>query len=595
MPISTYQSLLKDYAAKVSSLQRRLAWFSAVRLFLFIGFLFFGYKALQTDKTYFTFLSVVSIIAFLIMVRVYDKLHTFVVFNKGLVQLNENEISFLEGKPSLYDSGKEFIDVHHSFSYDLDIFGEGGLFQYLNRCSTGFGREELSKLLLNPDTTSIIERQDAIDELKEKLEFRQAIQAHGMTQKTEEKEMRQLKAWISSASFFTNTKLYYALFVFPITVIGLLVYYLVTESGQALNLFYASFILNLVITGLFTKRIKKHLSVSTSIEKVLQQFSQQLQQIETADFKSILLNRVQGSLKKENRHASESIGALASLFNYLETFLNLVLSPLLNGFFLFHIHILFALEKWKKQNGNDIMNWLRLLGETEALNSLANLSYNNPSFCKPKLSSDEIIIADTMGHLLIPADKRVCNSISFAKQKFIILTGSNMSGKSTFLRTLGVNLVLARAGSFVCAREFVFFPYEVHVSMRISDSLQDSESFFYAELKRLQHIIQQLEAGNKIFVILDEILRGTNSNDKHSGTIGLIHKMAATGASGIIATHDVTVSKLALEYPNYINNKCFESDIVDDELLFDFKLRDGVCTTLSASFLMKKMNIIDDK
>ena len=189
-------------------------------------------------------------------------------------------------------------------------------------------------------------------------------------------------------------------------------------------------------------------------------------------------------------------------------------------------------------------------------------------------------------------EKRINNSISFAEQRFVILTGSNMSGKSTFLRTLGINLVLARAGSNVCADQFAFYPYEVHVSMRITDSLQDSESFFYAELKRLHSIILQLQAGEKTFVILDEILRGTNSNDKHNGTIGLIRKLVAAHATGIIATHDLTVSKLEEESQGYISNKCFESEIINDELIFDYKLKEGVCTKLSASFLMKKMGVI---
>jgi DNA mismatch repair ATPase MutS len=360
-------------------------------------------------------------------------------------------------------------------------------------------------------------------------------------------------------------------------------------------LFYGLFVVNLIVSFSFARKIKSHLSVSTSVTKVLQQFSEQIKQIESQTFQSALLKQIQEKLKTGNKTASISIGHLSSLFNYLETIINLLVSMLLNGFFLFHVHILYALDRWKEKNGSHIMQWLELLGEMEALSSFGNLSFNNRSFCVPVISKEEVLMAETMGHPLIRNKKRIDNSISFSDKKFIILTGSNMSGKSTFLRTLGINLVLARTGSVVCAERFIFFPFEVYVSMRISDSLQDSESFFYAELKRLQHIIEQLRTGKKVFVILDEILRGTNSNDKHSGTVGLIRKMAGMKASGIIATHDLTVSKLAEEFPAYISNKCFESSIVNDELLFDYKLRDGVCTTLSASFLMKKMNIINEK
>ena len=361
----------------------------------------------------------------------------------------------------------------------------------------------------------------------------------------------------------------------------------------ALDLFYYLFIVNLIIAGVFAKKISAHLSVSSSVTKILQQFAGQLQQIETQSFQSPLLNQLQQGLKTGNVTASNSIAKLASLFNYLETMINLVVSFLLNGMFLFHVHILYALEKWKQKNGAHIIPWLELSGEVEALNSFANLSFNNKTFCRPQLSETETLVADNMGHPLIRLKKRINNSISFAEHRFVILTGSNMSGKSTFLRTLGINLVLARTGSNVCADQFIFYPYSVHVSMRITDSLQDSESFFYAELKRLQGIIQQLQAGEKTFVILDEILRGTNSNDKHNGTIGLIRKLVAAHACGIIATHDLTVSKLAEENNGYISNKCFESEIINDELIFDYKLKEGVCTKLSASFLMKKMGVIN--
>nr|WP_255724336.1 DNA mismatch repair protein MutS [Terrimonas ginsenosidimutans] len=473
------------------------------------------------------------------------------------------------------------------------MFGEGGLFPYLNRCSTSFGKEALAKDLLHPDTTVIEERQQAIAELKDKIEFRQHLQAHGSLLDTKEKEMQQLKAWLQSPATFKNKALYYLLMLLPLTSTACLVYYFISEEEPVLNMFYNLFVLNLVVAVLFARKISNHLSVSTSVTKILQQFAGQLKQLEEQSFQSPLLQRLQQGLRAGNDTSSKSIYKLASLFNYLETVVNLIVSMLLNGLFLFHIHILFRLENWKQHHGQKILPWLKLLGEAESLNSFANLAYNNPSFTVPAVSRTETIEADNMGHPLIRAAKRINNSISFREHRFVILTGSNMSGKSTFLRTLGINLVLARTGSVVCADRFAFFPYPVHVSMRITDSLQDSESFFYAELKRLQSIIQELEEGQKTFIILDEILRGTNSNDKHNGTVGLIRKLVGAHACGIIATHDLTVSELADVYPGYISNKCFESAIINDELIFDYKLKDGVCTRLSASFLMTKMGIIN--
>lgn len=589
---TTYKSLLTHHKKKADELHQRLTILSFFRFLLFIAFIFFGYKAMRTGDHAFTIASLISLAIFFIILRLYDRSQKIAAFHKALAKINSDEIDFLEGKPSVYNTGKDYIDPHHPYSYDLDIFGEGGLFPYLNRTSTSFGQETLAQLLLHPDTTRIRDRQDAIRELDDKLEFRQYLQAYGMTQETKDKEVQQLKAWISASSFFSNKVLYYGMMIFPIATISSLIYYFATESDKAINIFSILFVLNIIIAFSFARKISAHLSVSTSVNKILQQFASQLRLIESQSFQSLLLKQVQEQLKTGGLTASKSIGKLASLFNSLETIINLLVSILLNGLFLFHIHVLFALEKWKTENKDKIFPWLKLLGEIEALNSFANLSFNNPSFSWPVITEKEALATEDMGHLLIRPSKRITNSISFNQQPFVILTGSNMSGKSTFLRTLGMNLILARAGSAVCARRFEFYPYDVQVSMRISDSLQDSESFFYAELKRLHQIIEQLEKGHKTFVILDEILRGTNSNDKHNGTVGLIRKMVAARACGIIATHDLTVSKLAEEYPNHVSNKCFESRIINDELLFDYKLGDGVCSTLSASFLMKKMGII---
>lgn len=589
---SVYKLLVTKHTEKADDLNAQLSILSFLRLILFCAFLFLGYKAMRTGDHAFTVASLLSLVIFFVVLRLYDKTQIRAAFHKALGKINKDEIDFLEGAPSGYNTGKDYIDSHHPYSYDLDIFGDGGLFPYLNRTSTSFGQETLAQSLLHPDTTKIRERQDAIRELSDKLEFRQHLQAYGMTQETKDKELRQLKAWVEAPSFFSNKILYYGLMIFPLATIGSLIYYFITEKDKAINVFSILFVLNIIIAFSFARKISAHLSVSTSVNKILQQFASQLRLIESQSFQSPLLKQVQAQLKTGNLTASMSIGRLASLFNSLETIINLLVSILLNGLFLFHIHVLFNLEKWKRENKLRIFPWLKLLGEIEALNSFANLSFNNPSFSWPIVTGKEALAAEDMGHLLIRPSKRITNSISFNEHPFVILTGSNMSGKSTFLRTLGINLVLARAGSAVCAKRFEFYPYDVQVSMRISDSLQDSESFFYAELKRLHQIIGQLKQGHKTFVILDEILRGTNSNDKHNGTVGLIRKMVAAHACGIIATHDLTVSKLSEEYPDHISNKCFESKIINDELLFDYKLGDGVCSTLSASFLMRKMGII---
>ncbi|MDP4265256.1 MAG: DNA mismatch repair protein MutS [Bacteroidota bacterium] len=593
MPLSTYQQLLSKYSGQWSAFSKKLDGLSFARLFLFIGIIGFGYYYLVHHESYWLIIALVLLATFIYCIRLYDRIKDKADFTKALIDINAREINFLnDHRDSVYADGREYINPHHPYSYDLDIFGEGSLYKFLNRATTSFGKEKLSKALLYPDLPTLQERQEAIRELSEKTGFRQHVQALGSISVVEQKDIDKLKNWLKTTPVFSHLRYYYILLVSPAATIVALGYYIFWGNDQSLNLFFGLFVFNLFIMFSFARKILKQMSVSATVTKALQGFAGQLEQIEKQSFQSPLLQRLQEKLRSDNVTASQSIRQLSSLFNYLDLILNLLVSTLLNGFFLFHVHILFVLDKWKKKNGYRVLNWLEIIGEFESLHCFANMAFNNRDFCYPQVVGAEEFTAMQMGHPLIPGKKRVYNDVSFRQEKFVVLTGSNMSGKSTFLRTLGINLILARAGGVTCARSFTLFPYDLHVSMRITDSLQDSESFFYAELKRLQEIIQHFHSGNRTFVILDEILRGTNSRDKHNGTIGLARKLAAHSVCGIIATHDLTIANLSAEYPGYMGNKCFESTILNDELVFDYKLKEGVCNSLNASFLMKKMGII---
>ncbi|MEI9808467.1 MAG: DNA mismatch repair protein MutS [Bacteroidota bacterium] len=593
MPLATYQQLLSKYSAEYTNLNKKLGWLSFTRLALFIAVIGFGYYYLVHREWHWLIIAILLLGAFLYCIRLYDMIKGKADFTKALMDINTNEISFLNNEGAVYADGKEYIDPHHPYSYDLDLFGEGSLYKFLNRTTTTFGKKDLAQSLLHPDTTIIKERQAAIKELSGKPDFRQDIQALGSIHLAEQKDLDKLKSWIGASATFSRPIFYYMLLVFPLATLTVLCTYFFTGSDQLLNTFFSLFTLNLFVTFSFARKMMKQVSISTAVTKVLQQFAGQLKAIEKQPFVSPLLQQLQGKLKHNALTASQTIARLASLFGYLDFIINLAVSILLNGLFIFHVHILFALDKWKTKHAGAVMNWLEVIGQFESLNSFANMAFNNSEFCYPQLSAKEELQATGMGHPLIRSRKRVSNDISFQPEKFVVLTGSNMSGKSTFLRTLGINLVLARTGSAVCASSFTLFPYDLHVSMRITDSLQDSESLFYAELKRLHSIIEHLHSDRKTFIILDEILRGTNSNDKHNGTVGLIRKLANYQACGIIATHDLTVADMSAQYPGYMGNKCFESVIINDELLFDYKLKDGVCSKLNASFLMKRMGIID--
>jgi len=592
MTVSIYTEKAANYRNKAKRIQQQLRWLSIGRLMVFLTFIFLIYQVTQNSHAIIVVAAILAFVLFLVSLRWYSKLQQQNLYYNALAQWNEKEMEFLQTHKSSYDTGAEYEDPQHPFSYDLDLFSAGGLFSYLNRCSTNFGKDSLAKTLTNPNVSDISARQKAIEELASKLDFRQQLYAHGSLHQSRKKDLKRLLDWADGESKFIHPVLYYVLMLLPLITVGCLVYYFISENENLLHWFYRLFTLNLIVAFSFTKKITSQLSVSSSVTKILNNYFNQLKLIEETNFQSPLLKQFQQNLQGRTQKASVLINQLAALFNYLETVVNLVVSILLNGIFLFHVHVLFRLGKWKQQHARHIKNWLEIIGEAEALSSLANLAHNNPSFCFPEILTTPTLQANALGHILVNPTKRVCNDVAFDQQQFAILTGSNMSGKSTFLRTLGTNLILAKAGSVVCASSFRFYPFSIFVSMRISDSLQDSESFFYAELKRLHAIIQSLKENKNTFIILDEILRGTNSNDKRNGTIGLIKKLATYHCYGIIATHDVVVAELIKDYPAFIMNKAFESAIIQDELKFDYKMKDGVCTTLSASYLMKKMEII---
>lgn len=565
---------------------------SALRLAVFAFALISGYYYFKTGVALLLLLTLLLLAGFFVLIRMYDQRKRKLDTVRSLAQINQTEILLLDGAASPYHDGAEFINPHHPYSYDLDMFGKGSLYQHLNRTTTSFGKTSLAENLLEPDTKNINTRQHAIEELSKLTDFRQQVQAAGLLNSTEENKFNRLTDWLKSAPAFRNKASFYLLLIFPAATLLFLLLYIITNNELTRSVMGILLVVNLAISFAFGKKMVSIISVSTDINKTLMQFSDQLQLIDQQSFNSELLRSMQQGLRNGQTPAPQAISMLASRFNYLDYLYNVFISPILNGFLLFHVQILFSLDEWKKKHGQHVLGWLQTVGEMEALNSFAGMLCNNPDFCFPGMCREEDLTATEMGHPLIRREKRINNSISFQQQKFVVLTGSNMSGKSTFLRTLGVNMVLARAGAAVCASSFRFFPYDVYVSMRITDSLQDSESFFYAELKRLQTIIHHISSGNKTFIILDEILRGTNSNDKHSGTVGLIRQLIDKNACGIIATHDLSVADLAQEYPHYVSANCFESEIVNDELIFDYKIKSGVCTRLSASFLMKKLGII---
>jgi DNA mismatch repair ATPase MutS len=317
--------------------------------------------------------------------------------------------------------------------------------------------------------------------------------------------------------------------------------------------------------------------------------------IENIDVKSVLLKDLKDTFYANKEPARVQIAKLIKIVDSLDNRNNIVLGFLLNGLLFWDWNHMLIIDKWKSRHIDNYVKWQDALSYFDALSSFANFAYNNVDFIFPEISSGEFIFeAENMGHPLISEKERICNNFIIGESpRYAIVTGANMAGKSTFLRTVAVNLILAGCGAPVCADKFIFTPLPVYTSMRAEDSLLKHESYFFAELKRLQNITKELDKGNKLFIILDEILRGTNSEDKRKGSIGFIKKITLKKAYGLVATHDLELAKLTETQPDIFTALCFEVKIENNKLDFNYKLQKGITQNMNASFLMKQMNIID--
>jgi ABC-type multidrug transport system fused ATPase/permease subunit len=587
-----YNSEKEKYQSLYQVESHKLLVSSTLRLVLAAICLYTAFQYFFKDAIgLYGIIAAISLIVFLLLVKRHERLNQQTRLYEQLVRINETEIKVTNGDYSDFYDGNEFEQPDHPYTFDLDGFGKKSLYQYLNRTANFIGRERLSQYLISPEKTEIERTQAATQELSPLLTWRQEFLAMGQLDPDNQNAYRQLLLWAKQAPVKTSmiAKAFY--WLLTALTLGLVVLACISAFPWVGGMLKFLTLFNLFVVALHTQQIKQEISQLNAIHKTVAQYGNLIQSIEKQAFKSEKLREIQQGLKPEKELASAAILQLSVLLNRLESVQNIFATILFNSLGLYHLHTLIALQDWKKEHAASLENWINSVGEMEALNSLGHFVHNHPTFVFPTLSKKVEMEMIDLGHPLIAAEKRINNDISFKKEGFVILTGSNMSGKSTFLRTLGINLLLVNAGLPVCAKRCTTYPFDIFVCMKLSDSLHDNESYFYAELKRLQRIVTTLQNGKPCFVLLDEVLRGTNSNDKLAGTLGLTERMIDQKATGIIATHDLKVCDLTTQYPDYLRNMCFEVEMTTDNLIFDYKLREGVCVNKSASFLMKKMGI----
>jgi len=590
--MKAYPDNVAKYTELYNKTNKKYNSISLLRLLSIALFLFFMFYYIKTDQILYVILAVLSFAGFIVLMRIHSQLSFQKLLAETLLKINQNEIAFLKREKTPFENGAEFIDFHHPYAYDLDIFGDHSLFQNLNRTASFIGKKTLAELLLNTlPQREILENQEAVQELKSKIDWRQEFQALAIIGEDSKQSYEAIKHWTSFKNNSLPKVLIALSIILPVTFFGFLTAYFITSKTILLSYLTYVFIANLIVLGRSLKRIQSEIAKADNIDKIVKQYSLLIEKIEKESFQSKKLLHLQEQLNFKNAKASQHLKQLSELFSRMDTISNFVTAILFNGTFLFNLHVLKALLKWKEDYASEMNHWIAIIGEIEALNSLANLAYNNEDFVFPEINSEYKIEFTNLSHPLLNPATRIGNDTQFFPQSFVILTGSNMSGKSTFLRSLGINMVLTGIGSVVCASKAKVHPLPVLVSMRLSDSLSDSESYFFAEIKRLKQIMDALE-NQPAFVLLDEILRGTNSDDKRNGTIEVVKKIISKKAIGAIATHDIEVCLTTNDYPEILTNQCFEVEIQNNDLHFDYKLRNGICKNKSATFLMQKMGVI---
>ena len=592
--LSEYTQRLTTYSNDKQNLKNKQKHLPLLRLGLFLISAFLLYRYLTIQSAWSGSIAILVFIAFLILSYIDYRLKNHIKRIEILIHINEKEIKALDGDYTTFDPGHEFIDQSHDYTHDLDIFGEGSLFQYINRTATIFGKLRLAEYFSNAFgySDNVIKRQEGVKELSEMVEMRQNLQLLFHDEKVNESDKTEMTQWLESESPVSN-----------LSLLRILAYGLSSVTLACIVLSIAGIIvfpsflivLQLMIVFLYARQTINVQSIITSKSKILIKYAQCLNLIENADLKTEYFIGIREQLAiTKGQSPSKAIHQLSVILKYMDSNLNILVSIILNGLFMFNLHLLLKVEKWKKQNHENVQNWFDSIATFDAMSSLANFAYNHNEFIYPQLIAENFVFeAENLGHPLIAKEQRVVNNIEIKGwNQFAIITGANMSGKSTFLRTIGVNYILAMTGAPVCASKLSFYPIQLHSSIRTSDSLVKHESYFYAELKRLKQIIDELESGKKKLILLDEILKGTNSKDKQAGSIALIEQLLHYKSVGLFATHDLMLGELASRFPGQVNNLCFEIQIEGDKMLIDYKLHDGVCKNLNATFLMKNMGIL---
>ncbi len=592
-PENYYTEKLLLAENQLNTVKRQISRISVLRVLLFLTglvgiYYFFHQHVLLTVSICLTFLP------FFILVKLHGRLFHRKKWLETQICVQKEELQALSGDYSSFDDGKAYINSSHPYTFDLDVFGHHSLFQAMNRTCTIFGKDCLAHWLQHHlcEPAAIRARQQMVQDLSQRPLFREQFRVTGLVHQGTASDGEKLRAWSQSPSQYLHAGWVKA-FTRGVPLINGLLLITSLAGWTSFTWLGLSFGLFLILSFGIVKRATYVQETYGKQLKSLNGYAQLIALTKKEQWEAPALQQLMNRLDMDGKSPVDALQQLSNELDRLDLRNNQFLYVLLEGSLFFQLQEIVRIERWKARYGQHITGWLEAIGELDALCSLGTFAYNHPAYTYPELAEKSFcFLATRMGHPLMPPAQCVKNDATLPSRPFfLIITGANMAGKSTYLRTIGVNSLLACIGAPVCCDKLVLYPHQLITSLRTSDSLSDNESYFFAELKRLKRIIDLLNEGQRLFIILDEILKGTNSLDKQKGSFELIRQFMRLKANGIIATHDLLLGNLIEQFPDEIRNYCFEADIKDNELTFSYQLREGVAQNMNACFLMRKMGI----
>jgi energy-coupling factor transporter ATP-binding protein EcfA2 len=606
-PHETYRDRAARFAAERSRLadvSRRLSHFRAAAFVLLVGA---GLVVERRPGPVALALMLAVIAAFLVLIVMHRRVKRHEDWQAGLVAYNRQGEHRLDRAWDRLPEHNPHRDVAtHAYSNDLDLFGRASLTQILGPVGSAHGVSCLEGWLLEraqPD--EIVERQAAVRELAAMNDLREALALNARRTRTvRAAHVERFLAWAESEPWLRrNVLLRITSFALPLTTWSLLVAQIMGHVGAA----YWLLPVLATATTLYFKpgmRVRRTLDEAFGREGLLAHYPELLAVVTRAEFDAPLLRRARARLEQQGESADRQLHRLRRLMHLADVRLSMIHFPLYLVS-MWDVHVLASLEKWQRVSGRRVRDWLAAIGELEALSALATLAHDHPDWSYPEVvasSGAAVVEAEALGHPLLPADARVANDVAVGPPgTFLLVTGSNMSGKSTLLRALGINAVLAQAGAPCCARRLRMPPLEVHTSIRVQDSLARGVSYFMAELERLKLIVDAAErvradADTTLLFLLDEILHGTNTAERRIAARRIIRHLVHTGAIGAVTTHDLDLADDPALAPSAVLVH-FQEVLSDDaaadstRLTFDYRLREGLATSTNALKLMRMIGL----